>query len=85
MKVSEGAMEKHSRLFEDAFAGLFSLSLWGPFVQSYGHGAVARDLHDDLLINIVLVELCGHGWPQGVVGVVAGKTSSVAHVPHGSP
>ena len=54
----------HSQLFEEAFAGLFSLSLRGSLVGPYGHRAVASDLHDDLLVNIILVKFHGRCRPQ---------------------
>ena len=44
---------------------------------------VASDLHDDLLINRVLIQLGGHRGAKGMVGVVAGKTSLLAHQTHG--
>ena len=68
-----------SRLFKDAFAGLLPPPLGGSLVGPYGHRAVASDLHDDLLINIVLVKFCGRCRAKGMVGVVTRKASCVTH------
>ena len=79
MSVWEGA----SRSFKKASAGLFPLLVAGPLVGLYCSRTVARDLHDNLLINIILIELCGCSGSQGVVGVVAWKASEPTHVTHG--
>ena len=71
----DGVCHHASWLFEDASAGSFPLPLRGSLVRPYGHRAVARDFHDDLLIDVVLVKFRGHCGAKGMVGVVAGKAS----------